>query len=335
MTKITILGAGITGMAIASQLPKNYDVTIVARNLPGDPHIQEWASPWAGAVWSGMDGSNEREQQMQLNALAVWWKLALTDPDSSVRRVEMTELRDSGSLDQIWYRNKVPDFQVLPQEDLPAGAAVGVRYRTIVLTPMTFLPWMRAKLEANGVKFKRAHVRSLADLSGLGHDVLINAAGIGPRRLTDVMDQKVQEVRGQTVLVKSDYDKLFIRRGKDYTYVFARQDGTAVIGGIKQFGNVDTKVDSELRADIFRRVHENLPQDFPSADPKDYTIVRDIVGIRPQRDGGVRVEKEIINGQKVVHAYGTEGGGYVFSFGIGREVARLVDEFVSEPVARL
>lgn len=239
-------------MAIASQLPKTYNVTIVARNLPGDPHVQEWASPWAGAVWSGMDGSNPREQQMQLDALAVWWKLAVTDPDSSVRRVEMTELRDSGSLDQIWYRNKVPDFQVLPPEALPAGAAVGVRYRTIVLTPMTFLPWMRAKLEANGVKFKRATVRSLADLSGLGHDVLINAAGIGPRRLTDVMDQRVQEVRGQTVLVKSDYDRLFIRRGKDYTYVFARQDGTAVLGGIKQFGNVDTKVDSELRADVRR-----------------------------------------------------------------------------------
>lgn len=85
---------------------------------------------------------------------------------------------------------------------------------------------------------------------------------------------------------------------------------------------------------IIRRVHESLPEAFPSPDPKDYTIVRDIVGIRPQREGGVRVEKEILNGQKVVHAYGVAGGGYVFSFGVAKEVARLVHEYES-PVARL
>lgn len=66
---------------------------------------------------------------------------------------------------------------------------------------------------------------------------------------------------------------------------------------------------------------------------KDYSIVRDIVGIRPQREGGVRVEKEILNGQKVVHAYGVAGGGYVFSFGVGKEVAKLVEEY-DWPVAK-
>lgn len=193
-------------MAIASQLLKHYDVTIVARNLPGDPHVQEWASPWAGAVWTGMEGSSEREQKMQLNALAVWWQLALSDPDSSVRRVEITELRESGSLDRIWYRNKVPGFIEVPSKELPEGVSFGFKYSTIILMSMTFFPWLRSKLEASGVKFKRVNVRSLADLSGLGHDVLVNASGTGPLRLADVTDQNVQEVCGQTLLVKTDYD---------------------------------------------------------------------------------------------------------------------------------
>lgn len=86
---------------------------------------------------------------------------------------------------------------------------------------------------------------------------------------------------------------------------------------------------------IVRRAHENLPQHFPSTDPNSYTVLRDIVGIRPERNGGVRVEKEVINGQKVVHAYGTGGGGYAFSFGVAREVAKLVNEYVFEPAAKL
>ena len=42
---ITIIGAGITGLAIAEVLSSTYDITIVARDLPGDLGLN-WASPW-------------------------------------------------------------------------------------------------------------------------------------------------------------------------------------------------------------------------------------------------------------------------------------------------
>lgn len=79
-----------------------------------------------------------------------------------------------------------------------------------------------------------------------------------------------------------------------------------------------------------RRQHENQPRVFPSPNLEDYDVITDHVGVYPiipQRDGGVRCEKEIVNGQKVVHAYGMEAGGYSFSFGLAREVAKLVNEF--------
>jgi hypothetical protein len=53
--------------------------------------------------------------------------------------------------------------------------------------------------------------------------------------------------------------------------------------------------------------------------------VQDLVGIRPLRPAGVRVEKEVLNGQQVVHAYGTTIGGYIHCFGLAHEVARLVE----------
>ncbi|KAK4943901.1 hypothetical protein LTR10_016617 [Elasticomyces elasticus] len=326
MTKITILGAGITGMAIASQLSKNYDVTIMARNLPGDPESYEWASPWAGAIWLGMADSSEAEQRMQLDALAVLMKLARTNPESSVRQIEMLDLMDHNDMSKVWYKDKVPNFRVMSKAELPADAPFGVAYDATILTPMVFLPWLRQKLEASGVKFKRVSVTSLDALKGIEHDILINATGGGPLHLTDVRDQNVQEVRGQTVVVKSKYDKLFVRRGKDYTYAMSRGDGTAILGGDKRYNDTNTEVDDALRDDIIRRVHENLPDAFPSPDIKNYEFVRDIVGIRPQRVGGIRLEKEVRGGQTIIHAYGVGGGGYVFSFGLARRVADIVNE---------
>lgn len=109
--------------------------------------------------------------------------------------------------------------------------------QSVVLTPATFLPWLRKRLEDAGVTFKRLRIGALSDLEGLGHDVLVNAAGAGPLHLKDVQDQKVQHVRGQTVQVKTNYDKIMIRHGKDYTYCIPRLDGTAILGGIKQYGD--------------------------------------------------------------------------------------------------
>ena len=42
---IGIVGAGITGLAVAYVLSPKYSITIIARDLPGDLG-GKWASPW-------------------------------------------------------------------------------------------------------------------------------------------------------------------------------------------------------------------------------------------------------------------------------------------------
>lgn len=246
-----LTSCSITGMAIAATLPKHDDITIVARNLPGDQDSQEWASPWAGATWMGMADSSPRDQQVQLDAFAYWYKFALQHPESSVRRIQIIEILDYIPLEKLWYAFKVPHFRILTKDEMPADAHFGVTYETVMITPSVFLPWMRARLESSGVRFLRSTVRSLSDLQGMGHDVLINATGIGAKYLSDVQDKQVLEVRGQTALVKTTYDKVWIRRGtKAYTYCLPRGDGTAILGGIKQFGSTIKEVDVELRNDV-------------------------------------------------------------------------------------
>ncbi|KAH8680071.1 hypothetical protein BGZ60DRAFT_525260 [Tricladium varicosporioides] len=306
MTKITIVGAGITGMAIASLMPKNYEVTIIARNLPGDPDSLEWSSPWAGAVWMGAYNSTPAEQQMQLQAFSYFWKLARSHPESSVKRIDMVDIIDYAPLEKMWYRDLMPEFRLMTKEEMPPGAVLGMSYKSIVLTPA------------------RCNFKSLSELGGMGHDILINATGTGSGFLTDVKDPNVQQVRGQTILVRSNFDKIWIRRGvNDYTYALPRGDGTCILGGIKEFDNLNLSPEDDRRQDIFRRINENLPEGFPT---DEFQVIRDIVGIRPQRSGGVRVEKEILDGKKIIHAYGMEGG-YLFSMGIARSVVNMAFDF--------
>jgi D-amino-acid oxidase len=46
MPAITIIGAGVFGLSIAHALPLSYDITVLARDMPGDDDSLEWASPW-------------------------------------------------------------------------------------------------------------------------------------------------------------------------------------------------------------------------------------------------------------------------------------------------
>lgn len=86
-----------------------------------------------------------------------------------------------------------------------------------------------------------------------------------------------------------------------------------------------------IQLKLLLRAHENLPEYFPSSDPEEYEVLEDLTGIRPLRLPEVRAEKEVINGQNVVHAYGTTAGGYIYSFGLARVIADLVDDFISDP----
>lgn len=50
-------------------------------------------------------------------------------------------------------------------------------------------------------------------------------------------------------------------------------------------------------------MHENLPEFF-SPKLSDYDIIAHNVGFRTGRSSGIRIEKEVKDGQRIVHAYG-------------------------------
>jgi len=59
------------------------------------------------------------------------------------------------------------------------------------------------------------------------------------------------------------------------------------------------------------------------------SIIRHGVGLRPVREDGPRVEKDVIEGVKVVHQYGHGGFGYQSSYGSADAARKLVKQALS------
>lgn len=171
----------------------------------------------------------------------------------------------------------------------------------------------------------RREISSLRELKDItGADILINASGLGARELAS--DSNVHAIRGQTMLIScpDEYDPLykeaFIFQGSHYTYALPRKtSGGMILGGVSQAHNESAAVDPELRPDFLKRANTLTRGLYDWVDLKK-DIRRDIVGFRPARTGGARVERV---GQ-IVHAYGVAGLGYVLAFGVAAEVVRLV-----------
>ncbi len=112
--------------------------------------------------------------------------------------------------------------------------------------------------------------------------------------------------------------------------------GGVVLGGCSGVGSWDGEVDAELTGRILRRAVGIYPELCSGAGRgggingegkaiEGIDIVRVGVGLRPARVGGVRVEREVIDGVPVVHNYGHAGAGYQSSVGCAEEAVGLVE----------
>lgn len=59
-------------------------VTIVARNMPGDPPSLGWSSPWAGAMWLPSAGDKGEEKDFPVVSYVKFRELAEQEPECSV-----------------------------------------------------------------------------------------------------------------------------------------------------------------------------------------------------------------------------------------------------------
>jgi len=147
-------------------------------------------------------------------------------------------------------------------------------------------------------------------VSGTRIHAFINASGIGAKAL--VGDDKIEALRGQTVLVKGEAKRITTRLGKeknDIRAILPRPgSGTTIVGVSKEEGVWSTEVDEEMTGRLLRRGRELAPELLGANG--EFEVLSVGVGLRPARRGGPRVEGEVLGGGEfVVHEYGHAGAG--------------------------
>jgi len=98
-------------------------------------------------------------------------------------------------------------------------------------------------------------------------------------------------------------------------------EGGTIIGGTKQPHNWNPNPSPEIRAQLLENASKWFP--FTPESQGKFDVIRDIVGRRPAREGGVRIEAEKVgmdDYKTIVHAYGAAGRGYELSWGIAEDV---------------
>ncbi|KAK7962662.1 uncharacterized protein PG986_003487 [Apiospora aurea] len=341
MTHIVVLGAGVIGLSSALQVQsQGHRVTILARDFPGpfetvDPRLQiDYTSPWGGAHNRWVPPTNateEREHAMALRTFAHMRELNRDYPAAGITLMPGIEYLEAPSpAYQELNAEKAKSlgmegFRLLEPTELPDDKVkLGFEYNSWCVNPMVYCSFLLRRFGYLGGKVVKKEVRSPVEIFEMRElwivDAVINASGIG------FGDPNVFITRGQTCLVANACPATVTRQNADGSWFFSvprNFDGGTIIGGTKEPNNWDPNPSSEVRASLLQNFAATYPQ-ILGKDQK-YRVIIDIVGRRPTRKNGMRLEKELTgDGKCIIHAYGLGGRGYELSWGVGEAVADLL-----------
>ncbi|KAL4800690.1 hypothetical protein BDV19DRAFT_682 [Aspergillus venezuelensis] len=333
---IIILGAGIIGCATARQLLlAGFSVILVAEYLPGDQNIF-YASAWAGAAWHAAGGISPDQRYLQAVCYRHLLKMAQDEPGSGVCIVNSREYLEQapGENSSAWGKTLLPKWRDLNPGEFPSNFHSGWAYETVVTDPTRHMPYLREKLVSLGGQFVRKRVESLEELYTWFPDsrIFINASGLGSKTLTDVRDDKCFPERGQNVFFRTkNCNTMYFRNGKEYTYIIPRPLSQGVVlGGVKERNNLSPEANLDIARDEIARAHRLAPEIIPADPPADSLSY--IVGIRPSREGGFRLDSETVGDRVILSAYGFGGGGYAFSYGVADALKVMVEKAEREHI---
>ncbi|KAF5105152.1 hypothetical protein DV451_000068 [Geotrichum candidum] len=336
--KIVIVGAGIIGLYTAFILTrrnggKGDHITVLAQHFPGDQSIN-YTSPWAGGNFSIISGDDPKSllmDKLSFQNLTDIFNEFGDNPAAGLARLPTTELwaekppsdRKVNSLKEY-----VPDLHIMSPEELPSHACFGLQYTTFNFFSPKFIGFLKDYLSDHGVTFVRRELAHIDEAFTYdpSTEAVFNATGIGARNLPGVADEKVYPTRGQIVVVRAPQ----IQQNATYwspsenTYIIPRphSGGLVVLGGYLQKNNWNGDTLNYESVSILERTRRLLPDLLK---PGTFEIIRDVAGLRPSREGGVRIEREDrADGKILIHNYGAGGTGYQAGYGMALTAVNLL-----------
>lgn len=129
-------------------------------------------------------------------------------------------------------------FRELSKDELPPGIDNANRFTSVCINTAVYLPWLVGQCRKNGVVFKRAVFKHVAEAANAHHsgqkaDLVVNCTGLSSRKLGGVQDNTLLPARGQIVVVRNDPGLMCSISGTDdgddeVTYMMTRAAGTYI-----------------------------------------------------------------------------------------------------------
>ncbi|XP_072170296.1 D-aspartate oxidase-like isoform X2 [Diadema setosum] len=331
--KVAVVGAGIIGVATAvniQALCPDADVTILAEKFSPDTT----SDGAAGFVQPYLVVGTPDEDVMR------WFVSTFEHLRKLILCVNAGKSGVHFTSGYNVFKHKVPDpnwkdevigFRIIPEKELQLlfpSFKYGWFFTTIMCESHRYIPYLTERFQKNGGVVMQRRISSFAELSGQ-YDVVVNCTGVWSRFLAN--DDSVRPVRGQVMRLRAPYlqHSLVFCYGDDReSYLFPWQDDVT-LGGTAQVDRWDTEVDPKDSKEIWERAVSILPS------LKEAKILKQWVGLRPQRSKGIRVEAETMNfgttKVRVVHNYGHGGAGITLHWGCAEDAAKLVQKELSTP----
>ncbi|CRG83828.1 hypothetical protein PISL3812_01184 [Talaromyces islandicus] len=348
--------AGVIGLSTALRLQSSLlppqRILIIARNLPHSESV-DYASPWAGGHYRPIPGSStqlKKESQWARHTYETFQRIASEDVSSGVQFMPGIEHFESPQPEYVdaaldvnnsAYAHLGPSFRNIPQNELAADGALklGIEYWTYCVNTPLYLGWLLRKFVLGGGQVQQYALSSLDEAFVVGSSdgesfvkTVVNCSGTG------FSDEKSFIIRGQTCLVRNQIPYTLTRQNADGTWSFAIPrplSGGTIIGGTKQPHDWNPHARPEIRETLLRNAAKWFP--FADGDKPEFSVIRDVVGRRPAREGGARIEAERVDvvapdtldgrtreKKTIVHAYGLGGRGVELSWGVAEEVRALM-----------
>ncbi|KAI0384029.1 FAD dependent oxidoreductase [Hypomontagnella monticulosa] len=351
MPHVVVLGAGVIGLSSALRIQaEGHAVTIVARDFPSgsetiDAQTQiNFTSPWGGAHNRLVPPSNPTEEQEHAMSLRTFDHMRAVKaryPEAGITFMKGVEYLEAPNevyralTEERARALGMQGFRLLKKSELPEGVEWGCEYETWCVNPMVYCSFLLRRFAILGGKVLRKEVRDPKEIFDWKFeagpvDLLVNASGNG------FGDENMFITRGQTCLVANPCPMTITRQNADGSWTFCvprNFDGGTIIGGTKEPNDWNPNPSLEVRETLLRKFAATYPQ-ILGRDGK-FTVMKDVVGRRPTRKGGMRLEQEVVDGNKcIVHAYGLGGRGYELSWGVAERVARLSADHLNPGTSR-
>ncbi|MFI2609423.1 FAD-dependent oxidoreductase [Kitasatospora sp. NPDC018619] len=309
---VVVVGSGIIGLTTAVRLQeKGFRVVVVTADGP-----LSTTSAVAAAVWFPVaTGTDQRVADWSATAFAEFARQAGQGvPGVSMRSTRMLahERQPEGL---PWWGHAVPDLRRLTAAERGPACADGWSFTAPAVEMPLYLPWLLGRFVDNGGEIVHRRLDVL-DQARVWAPVVVNATGIGARQLCE--DRAVHPVRGQLVLVRNPGLPSSTRIQDDpsgYTYVHPRSTDV-VLGGTFEPDDWNTAPDPATAEAILARCTAHVPE------LRGARVIDHVVGLRPARHGGPRLEAD--GDGRTVHTYGHGGAGVTLSWGCADAAAALV-----------